>query len=230
MDSSLKQCGLLKSAGNSGGLAGPSSKTSPDSSLPTSALTLRQWLERWSEPNLLYQKAGGKTPAWLLDPSDSSSGQFWTRNGSEFRSGAVASSLSEILETGEVDRRYFLSAKACAGILRRAEKRGKALPPFLRAALLAVASAPTSTVTEDSSPQQLPASMPATEGCKVAPAMAVRRLTPKEAERLQGFPDGYTKINEKTADGPRYKALGNSFAVPVVNWIGRRIQLVDMFT
>jgi DNA (cytosine-5)-methyltransferase 1 len=60
--------------------------------------------------------------------------------------------------------------------------------------------------------------------------MAVRRLTPVECERLQGFPDGYTAIpwRKKPAsecpDGPRYKALGNSWAVPVVAWIGKRIQ------
>jgi len=53
--------------------------------------------------------------------------------------------------------------------------------------------------------------------------MAVRRLTPVECERLQGFPDNYTKIADKTPDGPRYKALGNSWAVPVVRWIGERI-------
>lgn len=56
--------------------------------------------------------------------------------------------------------------------------------------------------------------------------MAVRRLTPKECERLQGFPDGYTDIRPKgkdTPDGSRYKALGNSWAVPVVAWIGKRI-------
>jgi DNA (cytosine-5)-methyltransferase 1 len=57
--------------------------------------------------------------------------------------------------------------------------------------------------------------------------MAVRRLTPRECERLQGFTDDYTKISDKTADGPRYKALGNSFAVPVVRWIGERIQMVE---
>ena len=57
--------------------------------------------------------------------------------------------------------------------------------------------------------------------------MQVRRLTPVECERLQGFPDGYTKISPKTADGPRYKALGNSMAVPVMRWIGERIQEVD---
>ena len=60
--------------------------------------------------------------------------------------------------------------------------------------------------------------------------MAVRRLTPKECERLQGFPDGYTDVtyrNKQAADGPRYKALGNSMAVPVMAWIGRRIAEVE---
>jgi DNA (cytosine-5)-methyltransferase 1 len=60
--------------------------------------------------------------------------------------------------------------------------------------------------------------------------MAVRRLTPVECERLQGFPDHYTDIKPKgkpTPDGPRYKALGNSWAVPVVRWIGERIMLVE---
>jgi DNA (cytosine-5)-methyltransferase 1 len=59
---------------------------------------------------------------------------------------------------------------------------------------------------------------------------AVRRLTPIECERLQGFPDNYTdiRLNDKqTPDGPRYKAMGNSMAVPVMNWIGRRIQMVE---
>tara|TARA_R110000824_G_scaffold202049_1_gene386214 strand:- start:334 stop:708 length:375 start_codon:yes stop_codon:yes gene_type:complete len=62
---------------------------------------------------------------------------------------------------------------------------------------------------------------------------AVRRLTPRECERLQGFPDDYTMIPyrgkpaDKCPDGPRYKALGNSWAVPVVRWIGQRIMEVD---
>lgn len=57
----------------------------------------------------------------------------------------------------------------------------------------------------------------------------VRRLTPVECERLQGFPDNYTKIPyrgkpaENCPDAPRYKAIGNSWAVPVVHWIGKRI-------
>jgi DNA (cytosine-5)-methyltransferase 1 len=61
--------------------------------------------------------------------------------------------------------------------------------------------------------------------------MAVRRLTPVECERLQGFPDNYTNIpwrkSPESPDGPRYKALGNSMAVPVMAWIGKRIAMVE---
>src|SRR5690606_17316823 len=56
---------------------------------------------------------------------------------------------------------------------------------------------------------------------------AVRRLTPRECERLQGFPDDWTLLDEKTADSPRYKAIGNAVAVPVAEWIGRRIVEVE---
>ena len=63
------------------------------------------------------------------------------------------------------------------------------------------------------------------------PAMQVRKLTPTECERLQGFPDGYTNIawrkKDEAPDGPRYKALGNSMAVPVMRWIGRRIDVIE---
>ena len=65
----------------------------------------------------------------------------------------------------------------------------------------------------------------------IATMMQVRRLTVTECERLQGFPDGYTNIPWRKAaespDGPRYKALGNSMAVPVMRWIGERINGVD---
>ena len=59
---------------------------------------------------------------------------------------------------------------------------------------------------------------------------AVRRLTPEECELLQGFPKGYTDIKPKgkrTPDAPRYKAMGNSMAVPVMRWIGERIKMVE---
>tara|TARA_R110000823_G_scaffold27707_1_gene80876 strand:- start:115 stop:540 length:426 start_codon:yes stop_codon:yes gene_type:complete len=64
-------------------------------------------------------------------------------------------------------------------------------------------------------------------------SMQVRRLTPTECERLQGFSDNFTQIPwrnkaaEDCPDGPRYKAMGNSMAVPVMRWIGERIQKVE---
>jgi len=70
----------------------------------------------------------------------------------------------------------------------------------------------------------------------VQSGMAVRRLTPVECERLQGFPDNFTKIpyrsksEDKCPDGPRYKALGNSMAVPCMKWLGERIQQVQEIT
>ena len=72
-----------------------------------------------------------------------------------------------------------------------------------------------------------------TSGPKVMHSMAIRRLTPKECERLQGFPDDWTKIPyrnkpaDQCPDGPRYKACGNSMAVPVMRWIGQRIRYVE---
>ena len=73
------------------------------------------------------------------------------------------------------------------------------------------------------------ASLGVAESEEITPDMTVRKLTPKECERLQGFPDDYTRIpwRDKPADqcpdGHRYKAMGNSMAVPVMAWIGRRI-------
>jgi DNA (cytosine-5)-methyltransferase 1 len=67
----------------------------------------------------------------------------------------------------------------------------------------------------------------------IATDWAVRRLTPRECERLQGFPDDFTMIPyrgksaDRCPDGPRYKALGNSMAVPCMEWIGQRIEMVE---
>jgi len=88
--------------------------------------------------------------------------------------------------------------------------------------------APTLTATND--PSRSPQSTEVTNQVAAvhAASMAVRRLTPVECERLQGFPDNYTNIpwrkQPESPDGPRYKALGNSWAVPVVKWIGERIE------
>lgn len=87
--------------------------------------------------------------------------------------------------------------------------------------------APTLTAAND--PSRSPPSSEVTQQVYAVyqSSMAVRRLSPKECERLQGFPDNYTNIKDKCPDGPRYKALGNSMAVPVMAWIGKRIQEVE---
>ena len=124
-----------------------SGKTSPEHSAPTADGILLSWLERWLGPTYLYRETDGEAPGLVLDETDSSSGACWTRNMSEWNhipaqslSDAAVCSLSSILETGQVHARYFLSQKACAGILRRAEKRQKVLPKMLEAALLSVAT------------------------------------------------------------------------------------------
>lgn len=86
-------------------------------------------------------------------------------------------------------------------------------------------------VTEEYAPTLQAINNGSTAVPAVQTAMQVRRLIPVECERLQGFPDGYTAIPwrnkpaEECPDGPRYKALGNSMAVPCMEWIGRRIDV-----
>lgn len=304
----------------------------------------------------------------------------WTLNTSEFPNAVVESSLSQVLEVGTLPPRFFLSPKACAGILRRAERRGKQLPPMLEQALSAaiaedkahtlnathetqtiftpvvidraafnqgqnaqyephieqtdvmdslVARGPhavgvphtvqaselrlkgqinpqdtcptllantksgdndplavhaitfqpgnlrreagadpstttTTTTLKASMGDQMPhvacfksgqgaqarsigwseevsPTLPSNAGGNTAPAviglnppMAVRRLTPVECERLQGFPDNWSQIPwkgkpaEQCPDGPRYKCAGNSMAVPVMRWIGEQIARVEL--
>jgi DNA (cytosine-5)-methyltransferase 1 len=88
--------------------------------------------------------------------------------------------------------------------------------------------APTLTASND--PSRSPQSSEVTNQVQAVyqAAMAVRRLTPEECEALQGFPRGYTNIpwrkQPESPDGPRYKALGNSWAVPVARWVGQRIK------
>ena len=209
------------------------------------------------------------------------------------------SSLREILEP-EVDPRFDLSAKACEGILRRAERRGRKLPPALESALRGVvegtgriesyvpeeiagtvqahharnapddalvvresharevdcarcvdsqgsfASGQGGTVVchetgvgwwkQDDAAGTLRAEgedRPSRPSHVVRSSSKVRRLTPRECERLQGLPDDWTRIPwkvrktpsgaEETPDSPRYRAVGNSVAVPVLEAIGRRL-------
>lgn len=84
--------------------------------------------------------------------------------------------------------------------------------------------------TQCASSEDVSPSLGALNTMAVATQWAVRRLTPLECERLMGFPDGHTSVPHKgkpATDGPRYKALGNSWAVNCARWIGERIEAVD---
>ena len=134
-DCSLTQCELFGGAENSPAPDSPSGKTSPAHSPATMDEILLSWLVKWLEPGSVYRQMDGKTPELLSAKTGWSNGAAWTRSFSESRNAAGECSLWQILETGEIDPRYYLSPRACAGILRRAEKRGKQLPPALEAAL-----------------------------------------------------------------------------------------------
>jgi DNA (cytosine-5)-methyltransferase 1 len=90
--------------------------------------------------------------------------------------------------------------------------------------------------TQSATTAELSPALSVSHKTAVANNMQVRRLTPRECERLQGFSDDYTQIPwrnkapEKCPDGPRYKCMGNSMAVPVMRWIGERIQMVEDIT
>jgi len=89
---------------------------------------------RLTEEGILAPSSGRWQNSGMGSPTE-----FWTLSGLESHSAVAVCSLSHTLETGVVPQRYFLSAKACAGILRRAEKRGKDLPAQLHQALQAAA-------------------------------------------------------------------------------------------
>lgn len=361
----------------------PSGKTFPASYQPPTMLSDVSSLPLSVLMKPLKLKKGGQVQAWSADLRDEPRGAFWMLNGSAWPNDACACSLSSVLETGPIPAKYYLSARACLGILRRAEKRGKALPTALRAALEQVAGASAGEARVEDKAPLLPslisdspstqkagggridgesetfvahslradgfdasedgtgrgtplvpvanslngnsgrmqieatyvplqevgkrtgasttdpragigiggegdpmynlqagaqhgvaisfhgtqdpcanygdtaptigcnqgqeaciaynlrgrdggampeptdvASIRAASGGSSRTYVGVRRLTPTECERLQGFPDGYTAIpfrGKPAADGPRYKALGNAMAVPVMEWIGRRI-------
>lgn len=100
---------------------------------------------------------------------------------------------------------------------------------------VAVTHAVAPTITAANDPSRSPQSSEVTQQVAAvhAASMTVRRLTPRECERLQGFPDDWTLIPwrkkpaDECPDGPRYKALGNSMAVNCMAWIGERIAVVE---
>lgn len=124
-----------------------SGRTSPESSQPTTTLLDASSARSWEQlPRSFHQEgSAGPTLVWLLAPNESQHGEFSTLNISDSPNDAAACSLSQVLETGSIPQRFFLSKLACAGILRRAEKRGRVLPEHLARALKDVAGAPATT-------------------------------------------------------------------------------------
>lgn len=127
--------------------SGQSGKTSPASSASTRARTsLASWAPSWAPPSL-FPPQDGLAQVWQAAPEALRLGGCSTLNGSECPNAAAACSLSQILEAS-APTRFYLSAKAARGILRRAEKRGRKLPTALESALRALsglteAAAPT---------------------------------------------------------------------------------------
>ena len=110
--------------------------------------------------------------------------EFLTLSTSEWPSDAAVCSLSQILETGDVPQRFYLSPRACAGILRRAAKRGKELPPALRAALTQVATRPGGDASEDCTGRGIPLTVGAlTDGAHNGGGSTVRTPTQDELSR-----------------------------------------------
>ena len=146
--------------------------------------------------------AGGAVRALWKAASDGRSPRGWRPP--EQLAGELVAHLSELPHQRAQAARFLL------GMWRASEGLG-----LLREALSAVQAA-WRPAADEAQPAQ--------------PQSAVRRLTPEECEKLQGFLPGYTAVPHRgkpAADGPRYKALGNSMAVPCMAWIGQRIQAVE---
>jgi hypothetical protein len=121
--------------------AGLSGKTCQASSQQKTTPSAPSWADWSGVTPPSFRATDGQTQVWLMDPAAAPHGGSWTPSTSDWLSDGSGSScsLSSILEVGPHLTRYYLSSKACAGILRRAEKRGKDLPPQLAHALKAVA-------------------------------------------------------------------------------------------
>ena len=222
---------LLQSLGPNGWFG----KTSPACYPVTEDSTLPHYFEGWANAGM-----GSHT-------------EFLTLSTLEWPSDAAVCLLSDVLEIGEVPQRFFLSGHGLCGYSAPSREKRKSIADCISAGI-AISDYEVAGTLDKGIPGrgighngnydsqvvavgslcartgQSISVQDGEQGHFVALGMAVRRLTPVECERLQGFLDNYTDIQPKgkaTPDGPRYKALGNSMAVPVMAWIGKRIQEVE---
>ena len=183
---------------------------------------------------------GGTSPGggWRIGPDEAAANQLVAYGGNNTQGPiSVSSALSALSAHGGSRRMDFESetfiafdtTQITSAANRSAPKPGDPCHP-----LAASAHAPAIAFNARQDPINGPINGPidcdgASNGVLV-PSMAVRRLMPVECERLQGFPDNYTAIKFKgkpAADGPRYKAIGNSWAANCPRWLGQRIAMVE---
>ena len=171
------------------------------------------------DPDLVQEEAGALTSQTGARPGNTQSWQEYDPawlgppgrlNTSECPKGAVGSSLSQIL-LDTVPSKYYLSRKACLGILRRAKERGLLCIPRIQA-ISAVSLLRQKSLHIGHSCQRTVIRRPRLE---LERLLQLRR---QECELLQGFPPGWTDL-PGASDSARYKALGNSVAVPCVEYL-----------
>ncbi len=135
-----------------------SGKTSPAScpTKPTGSAVSWEDLSALIPHSFQAKGSGGPVRVWLMDPSAPPLGESWMPNISEWPNDASVCSLWQVLETGRIPFKYFLTSLACSGILRRAEKRGKTLPALLARALKAVVDSARTLISGGGSYQLSP--------------------------------------------------------------------------
>src|SRR5215831_17546720 len=106
-------------------------KTSREFSVRTTMLSAASWRDLSAQMKPSIRAKDGRTRVWLMGRSAEQRGASWMPNISAWPNGASVCSLWQVLETGRMLRKYFLSGRACGGILRRAAKRGKELSEHL---------------------------------------------------------------------------------------------------
>ena len=132
MQSTENEPNVEKSPASSHGRTCPESSAPKTTPSAASSLGLPEKMSHFSR-----QGKDGRTRVLCLDPKEQSRGESSTPNTSDWPNDAAVCLLSQVLETGSIPAKYYLSSTACAGILRRAEKRGKKLPEMLDRALRA---------------------------------------------------------------------------------------------
>jgi DNA (cytosine-5)-methyltransferase 1 len=213
--------------------------------LAAKALFEQDCLSRHLETGRNKRKSSSSTPSGSFGSNDQSGVTFNRQSHSQYGTDPLASTVKArdykqftdlvVYETHPADSRVKEMGDVCQTVTSRWGTGGGNVPLVSAYSIREDAKANTFSATELDVTPALQALRPSVQSHHaqtfIANQMAVRRLTPIECERLQGFPDDYTNIpwrnKSESPDSLRYKAMGNSMAVPCMNWIGQRIQQVE---